>query len=92
MIQREDRKWYLLYPEDRSKSIWDSIVSLVLLIMCITTPIYISFQGDHEGLDGMDILNITMDIIFGIDIIVVFLSAYYDDDFKIVDNVRTIAV
>ena len=93
MITRYDRKWYLLYPEDRTKNTWDSIVSVTLLLMCIFTPIYIAFSSDLEkgaALSGWQILNISMDSIFGIDILVTFVSAFYDDDFKIVDDVRLI--
>ena len=32
-----------------------------------------------------------MDFIFGIDIIVVFFSAYYNEDFKIIDDRAAIA-
>ena len=31
-----------------------------------------------------------MDVVFGIDIIVVFFSAYYDENFRIVDKLSTI--
>ena len=47
-ITREDRKAYLLYPEDVSKTIWDQIVTLTLVIMCITAPVYISFPLDNN--------------------------------------------
>ena len=36
-------------------------------------------------------INITVDIIFGIDIIVIFFSAFYDSDFQLVDNLKDIA-
>ena len=32
-----------------------------------------------------------MDIIFGIDILVNFMTSYYDDDFKLIDDRKTIA-
>lgn len=71
---------------------WDSVVSIFLIIMCISTPIYISFavQKEKDEIDGFHLLNITMDVVFGIDIIFVFFSAFYDENFKIVDKLGVI--
>lgn len=62
--------------------------------MCIYTPIYISFSLDDfsaHGTNSWYLLNLILDIIFLIDIVVVFLSAFYDEDFRIVDDVKIIA-
>lgn len=62
--------------------------------MCIYTPIYISFSLDDflvHGTNSWYLLNLILDFIFLIDIAVVFFSAFYDEDFKIVDDFKIIA-
>lgn len=81
MHNRFNRKCYILYPEDKFKSFWDFIVSCNLLVMCFYTPIIIAFTPDA----GTGLLSILIDVIFGIDIIIVFFSAFYDNDFKLID-------
>lgn len=36
-------------------------------------------------------INLIVDVFFGIDIIVIYFSAFYDDDFVIIDNLKDIA-
>lgn len=85
----------MVYPEDHFKSNWDTIVSITLLIMCISTPIYIAFQDDssNDSSDSFDwfTFNLVLDLIFSLDILIVFCTASYDEDFQLVDNRCTIA-
>ena len=47
---------------------------------------FICFHDDsHDGWTDWEIINLVVDIFFGLDIIVVFFSAFYNDDFMIVD-------
>jgi len=70
------RKSLICYPEDRVREIWESLVSITLLMMCVTTPVYIAFNesskktlGDkNDGSDTWFLINTIQDIIFGIDI------------------------
>ena len=64
----------------------------ILIFTCISTPLFISFhKNNYDEWDSWEITNICVDIFFGFDIIVVFLSAFYDDDFRMIDNVKEIA-
>ena len=64
--------------------------------MCVTTPIYISFndsvkdENDNDRLPWF-LMNTIMDSIFGIDIVVNFATSYYDEDFKLIDDRKVIA-
>lgn len=79
MQYREDRKWYLFYPEYKLKNYWDAWMNWCLIFTCCSTPLFISF---HTGdFDSWIIINIIVDVFFGLDIIVVFFSAVYDEDF-----------
>lgn len=93
MNQREDRKWYLLYPEDIWKQRWDSFMTLILILTCTTTPLFIAFHkpDTDRQVDPFIVSNVVVDILFGIDIVVVFFSAFYDEDFYLIDNLKDIA-
>lgn len=89
MHKRDNRKWYLLYPEDRAKTQWDLVVALALIVTCSVTPVRIAFY-DVDDL-FWTVFNSTIDLLFAVDIIVIFFTATYDDDFVLVDNLGRIA-
>jgi len=72
---------------------WEALTNITLLITCILTPIYVAFHevSDIESAGfGFDInlVNTIIDIVFGIDIVVVFFAPYYDDDFRLIDDYK----
>ena len=74
----------MCYPEDRLKGYWDNIVAVTLLAMCIVTPVHISLRDEDRGnlfYQFLSNLTFLLDSIFGIDIIIVFFSSFYNDDF-----------
>ena len=75
---------WLLYPEDQNKVSWDLFITFILMISCILTPYNIAFIDDEPL--HWKIINFTIDSLFAIDIIVIFQSCYYDDEFVIVEN------
>lgn len=91
MRNRLEKKNWLLYPEDKYKITWDMIVSVTLLIMSIYTPMSVAFAFEHGSFSFQSLINFFMDGVFGLDIIVVFFSAYYNEDFKIIDDRSKIA-
>ena len=56
------------------------IISITLLLTCILTPIYIAFHEESfgEGINSIHTINLVIDIVFGIDILVVFMSPFYE--------------
>ena len=91
MRARDNKKRYLCYPEDRAKQNWDIIIALALILACTMTPIFLAFH-DPNAIGWWNQFNMTLDIIFAIDIIIVFLSSFYDDEFHLIDELRPIAV
>lgn len=81
---RENRKMYVIYPEDSFKNNWDLFITFILIMTCIVTPIRIAFYESDDL--KWTVINYTIDGLFFIDIIVSFSSAFYDEDFKIIDN------
>ena len=87
MTMRDNRKGWIFYPEDRMKSWWDLIITLVLLVTCIETPYDIAFS-DAEF--SISYFNLMLDMFFILDIIVIFNSAFYSDDMDIIDSRKQI--
>ena len=61
---------------------------VLLLITAIVTPYRISFVDTSSLL--WDLIDYTFDLLFGVDIIVSFLSAYVDEKNKVVTDWKMI--
>jgi len=88
MTSRNNQKVCLIYPENRFKSWWDLFMTLVLLITCIATPYTIAFVIDEPP--SLIIFNAVIDALFLMDMILCFLSVYYDDEMKLIDDRKKI--
>jgi hypothetical protein len=76
-----------LYPEDTFKAGWDLYVAIILIFTCVVTPYRIAlFQKDRPG---WLYLGYFIDFSFFLDILIIFNSAFYNDDFELVQD-RTI--
>ena len=90
----DKKKKFLLYPDDKLMKFWEAFTTITLIATCMLTPIYIAFhEVSNEESAGFDInlVNAIIDIVFGIDIVIVFISPYYDDDFRLIDEHKQIA-
>ena len=71
------RKPFIIYPDDNFKVLfWDITISLVLLITCFVTPINLAFSDEVEVVEWYVIFTYTLDLVFLLDIIINFFSAY----------------
>ena len=86
MTQRKEKKRFIIYPEDKLKGYWNLFMTVVLLATCINTPIQIAFSTSTIGAITDDMFSFIVDLLFLIDIFVIFNSAYYSDDMDMVDN------
>ena len=79
----------MFYPEDTLKGYWDLLISLILIIRCSVTPFAIAFydQNDTEW----NLFDLITDVFFLADILIIFNTAFYDVDYKIVDQYGPIA-
>ena len=83
MLKRHNIVPYLIYPENKNKGIWDLIMTFVLLISCVITPLDIAFDSDNPSqIDTF--VKVTIDVLFCIDIIVCFFTAYYNENDDVV--------
>ena len=61
----------------------------MLIFTCFIPPWHICFTDDHQG---WYVVNILIDCLFGVDMFVIFNSAYQTEDFEIVDDHKSIAI
>ena len=91
MYERKYKKMFMFYPEDPAKKYWDFYITIVLLISCVVTPLRIAF-GDEGGEPiEWQLVNGFIDVMFAIDILVVFCSAFYSSEYMIVEDLWKIS-
>ena len=81
------RRSCLFYPNDTAKTmVWDLAISILLLITCTTTPFDLAFSQEIAHVKWYTIVRNTIDILFAIDIVVIFNTAFEDDTLEIIDD------
>lgn len=78
-----------MYPENSVKASWDNLITILLIFTCVITPYRIAFESVDTL--GWSITNYTIDFLFLIDIFLNFNTAFYDDDFGIIEDRWTIS-
>ena len=91
---RKDHVHFLIYPENRIKSNWDFFMTFVLIFSCLTTPLLLAFIPKAESVNEQVwfIINLIIDVLFGIDICLTFNTAIYNNNFQIIQNRKQIAM
>ena len=69
-------KYYVL---DEFKNAWDFALAIVLIFSSVMSPYRIAFVEEDDT--KWRIINLVVDSAFSLDILIVFNSAYYDDDY-----------
>ena len=80
----------MIYPDNKYKTSWDTLVTMALLFTCCVTPYRIAFIQE-EPFEWV-VANILIDTLFLIDIFFCFVSAYYTEEFVLIDDRKTIVV
>lgn len=89
-IRRPGESHYLIYPDDSFTSFWDIFIALVLIFSCTVTPYRLALVS--EDTPNWVVTNVFIDIMFLLDIILIFNTAYYDEEFLIIQDRKTIAL
>ena len=90
-MKKLSKEKFLIMPDMPFKDNWDIFINLLLFFTCFVTPYRIAFI-DTDNM-AWRIINIIIDLLFFADIIIIFNSAYYDeDDFKLVTDRKVIAL
>lgn len=82
----------MFYPEDGTKANWDLFITIILIYTCIITPARLAFDNDGDIEIGWETARWIVDFCFLVDIVINFNTAHQDDDFKICDDRKWIAV
>ena len=85
------RKPYILYSDNKFKIIWDIIISIILMLACMMTPVNLAFSDMEENVAWYT-LEIISDCLFLGDIFVNFISAYEEDEMVEIDDRKLIAL
>ena len=72
---------WIIHPQHPYKTTWDSVVAVVIIYSVLAVPFQISFFRHGEG-DGVAlvIVDAIVDSLFGIDIVVTFRTAFFDEE------------
>jgi len=76
-------------PTRNISLLWTLIIAMLIIFTAILTPYRVSFIED--GNQTFEIIEIIFDVGFGIDIIVNFISAYYDPRYGLITDFKSIA-
>ena len=80
---------YILLPHSRTKSYWNIVNIFLVLYTALYMPYRISFI-DSDSV-WQSVIDWIVNILFTMDIVVTFFSAYEDDDGELVSDCRRIA-
>ena len=67
---------FILEPDSKFKILWNLNIIFLLLYTAVVTPYRTSFSDDLEQVDFFYVMELLIDINFGIDIFINFISAY----------------
>ena len=84
----QDRKAWMIYPEDQWKIIFDFLIAILTLYFCICVPYRIGF--DDRIPEAYIIIELCFDVCFFVDIALRFRCAYWKEEF-LVDDLQKIA-
>lgn len=62
---------------------WDLTISILLLITCVTTPFDLAFAQEIDDIHWYNVFRNLIDLLFFIDIIVIFNTAFQTDVMEI---------
>ena len=79
----------MIYPDNDYKEGWDLFMALVLIFTCTMTPYTIAFHTVEDF--ATKVINSTIDILFLIDMIVIFNTAIYNENMRFVTDRKKIA-
>lgn len=68
----------IIFPDDPLRNLWDFVLILVLSYTCLIMPYRIAFLSNYDDVLEWYVVDWTTDSIFYADILVNFVSAYYD--------------
>ena len=91
LASKTTRAHNCIHPRNRCKVAWDLYVTLLLILVCVATPLLLAFEGDAEPTWERTAFETGIDLSFMADMVIVFNTAYYDDKYKFICDKKVIA-
>ena len=88
--QNNKPQWYIIMPNSKFKTAWNLVIIALLGYTSTVVPFQVAFV-DEESMETI-VFNYIVDILFGIDIIVNFFSAYELANARIEIKLKTVAL
>ena len=83
-IQEEKQEWIVFNPSDPRRISWDGLIIVCLLYVFIVTPLEVTY-GEPSS-DGWKHMGRLVDVIFWVDIVICFRTAYIQKDGELVTD------
>lgn len=88
---------WVIYPEEQWRQKWELFVALLLLFVCIYTPLVLAFEpvSEEQGVTRWTQIfdaEFVVDLFFLVDIVLNFHFAYYTADYELIDDKKRIAI
>lgn len=80
----------MLYPEMSFFKYWNLLISVALIYVCVLMPYSMAFIDENPT--WMDIMFYGADVIFLLDMSIIFFTAYYDEQGALVQDRKKIAL
>lgn len=81
----------IIREDNAQKGIWDGFISIVLVFVCVVSPLNIAFSYDSTG-TGRESLDHIIDFLFFIDILVCFNAETMTDEFELISDRKQITI
>ena len=75
---------FVILPDNYFKKKWDLLIAVILIYTAIVLPFRVSFIDEDS--DFYKRLDIFFDVVFGVDVVFNFFSAYIDNEDNIIKN------
>lgn len=78
-------------PSSRFKQIWDPVILVILLYTATVAPFQAAFSKEIHHSDTADVVNGIVDMLFVVDLVVMFLTPYHRHDQTLETDFKRIA-
>ena len=86
------RRRCMIYPDNPRLQTWDIFMIFILVLACLITPYRLAFIKNDSDDSVFNVAFVYLiDILFLVDIIIIFNTAYQDEFFKLITNRKVIA-
>ena len=80
--------YFIILPGDPIKSLWDVVITILIVFVCITAPWRLAFTDEDDI--PWTVVGACVDFFFLVDLVINFFTAYHDDEFNLIDDRKVI--